>query len=274
MADSKGKASSMNKFAEKNDEQRPTILMLMDKYGLGSGTVHAVVDETNSHLHWLLEDGKHFVNKNMEGIHWKWLRRGVVPVGEKPAGGKRKLGKLKGKLEDEPLMQLELQSRATRLGARMMMLEHRMPTEFQNMISRLEELEGTGTSHKRVSSVQQTAENHVQADLCREEVRKPNIEVRAGSVGASQATAAQPSQREQGTQAYEAQRPTVFSRLGTPQNDGGVGSLRPATARDSERIVWNPCFFAAAVACRGVKFLDEDGRPVRDCPRLVSAAAR
>ena len=179
MADVKGKASSMNEFAEKNDELRPTILMLMDKYALGSGTVHAVVDETNSRLHWLLEDGKHFVNKNMEGIHWKWLRRGVVPVGEKPAGGKRKLGKLKGKLEDEPLMQLELQSRATRLGARMMMLEHRMPTEFQNMISRLEELEGTGTSHKRVSSVQQTAENHVQADLCREEVRKPNTEVRA-----------------------------------------------------------------------------------------------
>ena len=87
----------------------------------------------------------------------------------------------------------------------------------------------------------------------------------AGSVGMSEATAAQVSQKEQGTQAYEAERPPVWSRLGTAQADGGVGASRAAAAQASEGVKM-PCFFAAAQVCRGVTLLGEDGRPVRRCP--------
>ena len=194
MASTKGKGSSTSKFAKDSDElanSKSTILMLRAKSGLEAGSTHTVVDETPSRRHWLLETTgnnglKHFVEKNKEGGHWKWLVRGVIPVGEKPAGGKRKLGTLKDP-ESEQLKQLELQTRATQLGTRMMVLERRNPTEYQNMLSRVEELEGTETQEEQDSS---TTENHVPADLCREAVRN-NTAVGAGSVGASRATAAQ-----------------------------------------------------------------------------------
>ena len=57
----------------------------------------------------MLEDGKHFVNKDKEDDHWKWVSRGVIPVGS-PVGEKRKLGTLKD-AESEQLKQLELQTR-------------------------------------------------------------------------------------------------------------------------------------------------------------------
>ena len=91
----------------------------------------------------------------------------------------------------------------------------------------------------------------------------------AGSVGTSGATAAQVSQKEQGTQAYEAERLPVWSRLGTAQTDGGGGASRAAAAEAPEGVKKKPtlpCFFATAQACRGVTLLGKDGRPVRRCP--------
>ena len=98
---------------------------------------------------------------------------------------------------------------------------------------------------------------------------RDNTAVGAGSIGASRAMAAQASQQTQGTQAYEAQRPPVFDRLGTTPNDRNVGSSR-AFAWASGSVAWNPCYFAAARACRGEKFLGKDGLPVRDCPMLLA----
>ena len=125
--------------------------MLKAKCGLSSGSTHTVAGETPSGRHWLLEDRKHFVDKDRENDHWKWVVRGVIPVGEKPAGGKRKLGTLK-EAESEQLKQLELQTRATQLGTRMIVLEQSNPTEYHNMLSRLEELEGTEAQEEQDSS--------------------------------------------------------------------------------------------------------------------------
>ena len=249
----KGKSSSTSEFAKDSDElanSKPTIRMLKDKCGLSTGSTHTVVDETPSGQHWLLEDRKHFVYKNQENDHWKWVVRGVIPVGagEKPAGGKRKLGTLKDS-ESEQLKQLELQTRATQLGTRMMVLERRNPTEYRNMLSRLAELEGTEAQDEAQEeedrSVQQTTKNHGPADRCGAAARSSTA-VEAGGVGASGATAAQVSQKEQGTQAYEAQRHTVWSRLGTAQADGGDGASRAAAAQASGSVRKDPCFVAAA----------------------------
>ena len=93
--------------------------------------------------------------------------------------------------------------------------------------------------------------------------------VEAGSVIASGVTAAQVSQKEQGMQAYEAERLLVWSCLGTAQTDSSSGVLQAAAAQASEGIKKKPtflCFFAAAQVCRGVTLLSKDGRPVRRCP--------
>ena len=94
----------------------------------------------------------------------------------------------------------------------------------------------------------------------------------AGSVGALGSTAARVSHKEQGTQAYEAQRLPVKMRLGTAPTYGGGGASRAAAARAPEGVKKKPkkptlpCFFAAAQARRGVALLGKDGRPVRRCP--------
>ena len=126
---------------------------------------------------------------------------------------------------------------------------------------------------RRSQNCVNVSDNHAPADSCREaevcrETTRNSAAVEAGSVDASEATAAQASQRTQGTQAYEAQRPPVFDRLGPAPSGSSVGSSWTPTWA-SKSVAWNPCFFAAARACRGMKFLDEDGRPVRDCPRLL-----
>ena len=76
MALAKGKSSSMSKFAKKSDElanSKPTIRMLKAKSGLSPGSTHTVVNETPSGQHWLLEDCRHFVDKDKENDHWKWV---------------------------------------------------------------------------------------------------------------------------------------------------------------------------------------------------------
>ena len=70
----------------------------------------------------------------------------------------------------------------------------------------------------------------------------------AGSVGASVATAAQVSHKEQGTQAYEAERLPVWRRLGMAQTDSGSGASWAAAAQAPEGVKKKPtlpCFFAA-----------------------------
>ena len=65
MTDTKGKTTSIDRLARKNI--KPTIVMLKDCCGLSSGSKHVLVDETKSRLHWLVEGGQQFVEKNKEG---------------------------------------------------------------------------------------------------------------------------------------------------------------------------------------------------------------
>ena len=104
--------------------------------------------------------------------------------------------------------------------------------------------------------------------------------VEAGSVGASVATAAQVSQKDQGTQAYEAERLPVRMRLGTAQTYGGGGASRAAAAQAPEGVKKKPkkptlpCLFAAARVCRGIQFVDEEGQVIKDCPMLGQGQCR
>ena len=162
----KGKASSASKFAKDSGKLanlKPTIRMLKAKSGLSTGSAHTAADETPSGQHWLLEDCKHFMDKNKEDDHWKWVVHGVIPVSEKPASGKRKLGTLKD-AESEQLKQLELQTRVTQLGTHMMVLQARNPAAYQDMLTQLAELEGCEAQEEEDSSVQQTTRNHGSAD--------------------------------------------------------------------------------------------------------------
>ena len=235
--------------------------MLKPRYGLSSGSTHKVIGETPSKLHWLLEDGKHHVNKDKEDDHWEWVTRGVIPVGEK-----RKLGILKDAGSDQ-LKQLELLAGATQLGTWWMVLQRRNPRAYRSMLSQLAELESSKAQEEEDNPVQQTTGNHGTADLCGSAVRN-NTAAEAGSISVSGATAAQVSQKEQKTQIYEAARPSVWSRLGTSQADGGGGASRVAVAQASESVKM-PCFFAVAQHCRGVTLLGEDSQPVKRCPMWV-----
>ena len=254
LAKGKETSSSMSKIAKDGAEPanltKSTIRMLKAKCGLSSGSTHTVAGETPSKLHWLLEDGKHHVNKDKEDDHWEWVTRGVIPVGEK-----RKLGILKGAGSDQ-LKQLELLAGATQLGTWWMVLQRRNPRAYRNMLSQLAELESSKAQEEEDNPVQQTTGNCGTADLCGSAVRN-HTAVEAGSVGVSRATAAQVSQKEQGTQISEAAQLSVWSHLGTTQADGSGGASRAAAAQASESVKM-PCFFAAAQHCRGVTLLGED----------------
>ena len=80
--------------------------MLKDCCGLDKHSRHVLIGETKSGLHWLVEGGQQFVEKNKQGIHWEWVHECDVPVGEKPAAGKRKPHKRKDRPEDDPLKEL------------------------------------------------------------------------------------------------------------------------------------------------------------------------
>ena len=69
--------------AEPTNLTTGTIRMLKNKYGLAVSSMHTVVGETPSTLHWLLQGGKKFVNKDMEGDHWEWVSPDDDTVGEK-----------------------------------------------------------------------------------------------------------------------------------------------------------------------------------------------
>jgi hypothetical protein len=47
---------------------------------------------------------------------------------------------------------------------------------------------------------------------------------------------------------------------------GGGGTSMAVAAQTSEKL---PCFFAVAYHCLKVKLVDDDGRPVKQCPMLA-----
>ena len=140
---------------------------------------------------------------------------------------------------DDRLEDIELQAMATRLGVRMIRLHRRDPEACRTLL--------------------QAQDNRGTAGVCGLAVRKE-----ADSVGASGAAAAR---EEKGTQAYEAQQPSVFTQLGAAQGDGSVGSSPRATAWSPEGGIW-PCYFAVAQKCWGLRMLGEDNLPIRTCPML------
>ena len=113
-----------------------TIRMLKNKYGLAVGLMHTVVGETPSTLHGLLQGDKKYVNKDMEGDHWKWVSRDDTPISEKQ--------KLKD-TEIDQLSQLELLQEVTQLGSWWMAVQCQNPRAFKLMRSQLELLEESKT---------------------------------------------------------------------------------------------------------------------------------
>ena len=68
----KGKSTSMASNSElEQADSTATIRLLQGKYGHTKGSTHAVVGETQSRLHWLLQSG-HCVHKDHLGIGWEW----------------------------------------------------------------------------------------------------------------------------------------------------------------------------------------------------------
>ena len=189
--------------AEPTNLTTGTIRMLKNKYGLAVSSMHTVVGETPSTLHWLLQGGKKFVNKDMEGDHWEWVSPDDDTVGEK-----RKLKDT----ENDQLSQLELLQEVTQLGSRWKAVQRQNPRAFKIMLLQLELLEEHKTKEEGGNSVQQTTDepeesqiyaNLGTADLCGSAVRN-NTAVEAGSSSASRAAAAQVSQKEQ-SQIYAAE---------------------------------------------------------------------
>jgi len=86
----------------------------------------------------------------------------------------------------------------------------------------------------------------------------------ADSVGASGSTADRSSKRDQGRQAYEATRNSVFDRLGTAR---AFGSDNAAQAESAQPYLGQaaPCFLAAAKWCFDLRIVDKHDRPVTEC---------
>ena len=121
-------------------DSTPTIRLLQGKYGHSKGSTHAVVGETQSRLHWLLQSG-HCVHKDHKGIGWEWASLGPIPTGGRvgslssssnssASGGKRKRG--------EPDL---LTSNALSLGSRLLGIAAEHPTEFLDVVKTIEECE-------------------------------------------------------------------------------------------------------------------------------------
>jgi hypothetical protein len=137
----KGKSSSMAINSElEQTGSTPTIRLLTTKYGHTKGSTHAVVGETPSHFHWLLQSGQ-CVHKDHKGIGWEWAARGPIPTGSRvgslssssnssASGGKRKRG------EPDPLT-----SNALSLGSRLLGIAAEHPTEFLEVVKTIAECE-------------------------------------------------------------------------------------------------------------------------------------
>ena len=67
----KGKTSMASNSELEQADSTATIRLLKTKYGHTKGSAHAVVGETPSRLHWLLQGGQ-CVLKDHEGIGWEW----------------------------------------------------------------------------------------------------------------------------------------------------------------------------------------------------------
>ena len=99
----KGKSTSMVSNSElEQADLTATICLLTTKYGHTKGSTHAVVGETPSRFHWLLQSG-HCVHKDHKGIGWEWASQGPIPTGGRvdslssssnssTSGGKQKCG--------------------------------------------------------------------------------------------------------------------------------------------------------------------------------------
>ena len=116
-----------------------------------------------------------------------------------PVGQKRKLEDA----ESDPLKQLQLLDRVTRLGTRWLAIQKRDPEAFGLMLSQLEELEKGKPKEAEGNPIQDSTQEQSQIYAAQSAV-KCNSAAEADSGGASKAAAAQTSQN----------RPPVWSRLG------------------------------------------------------------
>ena len=134
----------------------PTIRLLQGKYGHTKGSTVAVVGETPSRLHWLLQGG-HCVHKDHLGIGWEWASQGPIPTGGRvdslssssnssSSGGKRKRG--------EPD---SLTSNALSLGSRLLGIATEHPTEFLDVVKIIEECERLAALSKKAQEVEASA---------------------------------------------------------------------------------------------------------------------
>ena len=104
-SDTKGKNTSMDSSARK--KIRPIIIMLKDCCGLEKHSKHVLGGQTKSGLHWQVEGGRQFVEKDKQGVHWEWVTECEVPVGDKSSTAeKRKPHKRKERPEDDALKEL------------------------------------------------------------------------------------------------------------------------------------------------------------------------
>ena len=133
----KGKSTSMASNSElEQADSTATIRLLTTKYGHTKGSTHAVVGETPSRFHWLLQGGQ-CVHKDHKGIGWDWAARGPIPTGSRgsslssssnssASGGKRKHE------EPDPLT-----SNALSLGSRLLGIAAEHPTEFRDLVKKI-----------------------------------------------------------------------------------------------------------------------------------------
>ena len=256
-----------------------TIRLLTTKYGHTKGSTHAVVGETPSRLHWLLQGGQ-CVHKDHEGIGWEWATRGPIPTGGRvgsrsssssnssASGGKRKHG------EPDPLT-----SKALSLGSRLLGIAEEHPTEFLDVVKTIAECErltalkgkkaqeieaSTSSSATLSDSHRLTVFKDLGLDDRHQEAENGSTATDADSVGASGSTADRSSKRDQGRQPYEATRSSVFDRLGTAR---AFGSDNAAQAESAQPYLGQagPCFLAAAKWCFDLRIVDKHDRPVTEC---------
>ena len=113
--------------------------MLKDCCGLEKNSKYFLGGHTKSRLHYQVEGRKEFVEKKMRGIHWEWVTECEVPDGDKSATvEKRKPHKRKDRPEDDALKELEAR---LQLGARLMRIEDRLPSEYKSLMTRVSEYE-------------------------------------------------------------------------------------------------------------------------------------
>ena len=238
----KGKTSMASNSELEQAASTATIRLLATKYGHKKDSTHAVVGETPSRLHWLLQGGQ-CVHKDHEGIGWEWATRGPIPTGGRvgsrsssssnssASGGKRK--------EPDPLT-----SKALSLGSRLLGIAEDYPTEFLDVVKtiaeceRLAALKGKKTQEieASTSSSATLGDSHrltVFKDLGLDDRHQEDgsTATDADSVGASGSTADRSSKRDQGRQPYEATRSSVFDRLGTARAFGSDNAAQGESAQ-------------------------------------------